>query len=665
MNLNLFENHFSLITDLDRYCASFGCRMCGKQWKSFWLLKRHEKTCTNATKRMYIGGSYQPEPTVFELLADEGITVDEEKQFYPYRITYDFESYFCKEDLPKSSDKLTWEAKHIPLSVSVCSNVPGYQEPQCFVTEGDPQELVSKMVDYMHQIQTTAEAHLHEEHSGYYNALLELLEQKQELESNKEDTDMIDETIEEPEKKEKKSHPLAMLKFKYEQWMTEMSVIGFNSAKYDINMVKPYLVKVLMEKELINFVVKKSNAFMCLQTERLKFVDIRNYLAPGFDYATYLKAYKCTVLKGYFPYEWMNNLEKLKWTSLPSHQDFFSTLKNSNISNEEYTYCQQIWKDEEMTTMQDYLIWYNNRDVVPFLEAVEKQFMFYCQLGVDMFKDGISVPGLTLKYLFKTTEANFALYDSDLHELVHNNMVGGPSIIFHRYHEAGLTQLRSDIYKENSKTCEAIVGYDANALYLWCLMQAMPVGTYVRRRAEDQFKPHQAEVWGKMATEWMEWEANQIGNPIRHKYNSKEKCIGKRQLPVDGWCAKTNTVYQFHGCYWHGHECMASKGIITNEKNGKSMEHLRLDTQKNSKYIQQCGYNVKEIWECEWKEMKRNDNSLRQFLRKFCKPLDFKKTMTQKTILEAVKTNALFGMVECDIRVPDHLKRYFAECKSQ
>ena len=44
------------------------------------------------------------------------------------------------------------------------------------------------MVDYMHQIQTTAESYLHEEHSDYYNALLELLQQKQQLEANKEDT---------------------------------------------------------------------------------------------------------------------------------------------------------------------------------------------------------------------------------------------------------------------------------------------------------------------------------------------------------------------------------------------------------------------------------------------------------------------------------------------
>ena len=176
MNLNLYGNHFSLITNLDHYCQTSECRVCGKLWKTVWQMSYHERTCDQVTKKKFVGGSYQPEPTVFELLADEGIIIPEEDRYYPYRITYDFESYFLKDDLPASSEKLTWEAKHIPLSVSVCSNVPAYQEPQCFVTKGNPQELVSKMVDYMHQIQTRAEVHLHEEHSDYYNALLELLQ---------------------------------------------------------------------------------------------------------------------------------------------------------------------------------------------------------------------------------------------------------------------------------------------------------------------------------------------------------------------------------------------------------------------------------------------------------------------------------------------------------
>ena len=94
MNLNVYEDHFSLITNLDRYCQSFECPCCHKLWKQLFRLNHHLKICTQVTKRKFIGGSYQNEPTVFELLADEGIMVPREHQFYPYRITYDFECYF-------------------------------------------------------------------------------------------------------------------------------------------------------------------------------------------------------------------------------------------------------------------------------------------------------------------------------------------------------------------------------------------------------------------------------------------------------------------------------------------------------------------------------------------------------------------------------------------
>ena len=38
--------------------------------------------------------------------------------------------------------------------------------------------------------------------------------------------------------------------------------------------------------------------------------------------------------------------------------------------------------------------------MVPFLQAIDRQFAFYQLRGIDMFKQGISVPGLTLLYLF-------------------------------------------------------------------------------------------------------------------------------------------------------------------------------------------------------------------------------------------------------------------------
>jgi hypothetical protein len=46
---------------------------------------------------------------------------------------------------------------------------------------------------------------------------------------------------------------------------------------------------------------------------------------------------------------------------------------------------------------------------------------------------------------------------------------------------------------------------------------------------------------------------------------------------------------------------------------------------------------------------------------KLRRPLDKLKTMTTRSIVNAVKNDTLFGWVECDIHVPEHLKDKFSE----
>ena len=62
-------------------------------------------------------------------------------------------------------------------------------------------------------------------------------------------------------------------------------------------------------------------------------------------------------------------------------------------------------------------------------------------------------------------------------------MVGGPSIVFCRYAEAGISKIRSHISSDSeagaklrAKTCRAVLGFDANSLYLFCSGQEMPCG---------------------------------------------------------------------------------------------------------------------------------------------------------------------------------------------
>ena len=98
--------------------------------------------------------------------------------------------------------------------------------------------------------------------------------------------------------------------------------------------------------------------------------------------------------KGHFLYEYIDDLQKLEEHSLPPQAALFSRLKNEGISDTDYALCQEAWRSDRMTTVRDFLVFDNNRDVVPFIEAVDQQFAFYQQQNIDMFKDGISVPGL-------------------------------------------------------------------------------------------------------------------------------------------------------------------------------------------------------------------------------------------------------------------------------
>lgn len=93
-----------------------------------------------------------------------------------------------------------------------------------------------------------------------------------------------------------------------------------------------------------------------------------------------------------------------------------------------------------MKKFSDWLEYYNNLDVIPFLEALEKMRDFYTQYEIDIFKDALSLPGVSMKYVIRTSESEL-LYAPNLedYQMLKDSVTGGPSIVFTRYHEAGVT----------------------------------------------------------------------------------------------------------------------------------------------------------------------------------------------------------------------------------
>ena len=321
--LNLYQNHFSYIKDLKKYAKSYSCSRCGKHWKHVGMLNRHERTCEAKVTYQFPGGAYKTPPTIFQLLEDEGLTIPDHLKFFPYRATFDFECMFKPETDLNNTEKLTWNSKHIPLSVSVCSNVPEYDQPKCFVSDGDSKHLVKEMIDYLVEISQKSSDLMKQEFSFLFEAIdqkLEEIKQKSEqqsgesgtnvsvqedsndegedlMETDDEEEDIESETEEDraflddeveseqgasfyraldrerenqsddeeyvddkpeanhPEPQKKKVHPLKKLRERFEEYLEELPLLGFNSGKYDLNAVKEFLFPVLVQNEEVQFTI--------------------------------------------------------------------------------------------------------------------------------------------------------------------------------------------------------------------------------------------------------------------------------------------------------------------------------------------------------------------------------------------------------------------------
>ena len=415
MQLLLHEHHFCYIHDIDQATQSYGCSKCSKLFSSLDDYNRHERICNGPkTKFNYPGGVYHPPQSALEVLKEEGIDIEQILRdngvdiaaifVYPFRATYDFEAYL--EPMERVSKRTKYVAKHIPMSVSVCSNVPGFEDPCCFISNSDPQDLINRMGDYLEDISEKSYELLLKDFEAVFN----------EIENTSDDKERHKEIL--------------------EKYLKQMPVVSFNGGCYDINLAKPYMIKRFILNEKESYVIKKGNEFISISTPALIFLDITKFIAPGYSYSKYLSAFKIKENKGHFCYEYITSLDKLQETNFPPKKAFHSQLKNEHISDKDYQYCLNVWKENNMKTLRDFLVWYNNKDVGPFIKALAVQSkVFEKSFNLDMLKMGKTIPSLTLKYVFNTKpdDVFFSLINEkhkDLHEEMRSQIVGGPSLIF-------------------------------------------------------------------------------------------------------------------------------------------------------------------------------------------------------------------------------------------
>jgi len=117
----------------------------------------------------------------------------------------------------------------------------------------------------------------------------------------------------------------------------------------------------------------------------------------------------------------------------------------------------------------------------------------------------------------------------------------------------------------------------------------IPIGGYIDSRKQS-----------RKTIAWLLLEERRTGKKILHGRKGKE-----RQLPelpnihVDGLCEETRTVFDFNGCYFHGHTCQPFRDLPVACGGGTLTERYE-QTMSCLERIAQAGYQIEVKWECEF-----------------------------------------------------------------
>ena len=232
-------------------------------------------------------------------------------QSYPHAILYDFEAYGDKNQRKEPTGMLTIENTHVPLFVSTGDTLE--REPT-HICERDPADLVHK---FMEELERRGKNIRTKVRSVFIPEDMLMLTKAQ--------------------------------RSKIEEWCNQVPVLGFNSGRYDLNLIREHFAERLSDTTGKVRVAKNGNKIMFILTKNFRFLDIMNYLGPGTSYEKWVKAHECEIVKSWFPYEWFDTPEKLDFRRLPKYEDWYSKLKGGYVlTRDEWDGFQRLFKEKGM-----------------------------------------------------------------------------------------------------------------------------------------------------------------------------------------------------------------------------------------------------------------------------------------------------------------------------
>ena len=321
---------------------SFRCPNCDTFLNRTFNLERHLTTCSARVKNVYPKNVYQTQGTLFDKLDSFGIEYTNEQTIIMNLALFNSESICVQEESFKDTDTTKWIGKHIPISVSISSNL--VKEPN-FLCNSDPHHLVTSFIAALENLALQSKAIMKKLFSYIettikikLSSILEKLTQRHNRREQADFDDCDDETCTSTQFLQIRKKQLIDLQEHLERYCNVLPVFGFNSANYGLNLIKSYLLPILVnERNIEPTVIKKAKQFISFKFGDIQLLDIMNFLGGETSLDSFLKAYKTSQTKGFFPYEWFDHPDKMQNRELPPYDASYSKLRSFNPLETEYT----------------------------------------------------------------------------------------------------------------------------------------------------------------------------------------------------------------------------------------------------------------------------------------------------------------------------------------
>nr|XP_018905008.1 PREDICTED: uncharacterized protein LOC109035731 [Bemisia tabaci] len=307
-------------------------------------------------------------------------------------------------------------------------------------------------------------------------------------------------------------------------------IIGVAHVPCNLKMARPKIVLVCIHNliydshPVLKGLAKKQRKINVIPTTEEKFLSINVYFENGFQYK-FIDSFKflqssleklasmlededlihvkkhlpknlLPYVKGkqYFPYEWLDSLDKYDISEFPKREHFYSCLKSQTITEEQYNYAFEFYKAAGCRNIGEFSDIYNLLDTLLLSDLFENfRYKLHKEFRLDV-ANYLSLPHFSYDAMLYVSQIKIELM-TDINQInfVSHGIRGGVANCIKKFSEAKNKYLGDDVDPADSTF---IALFDAVSLYSWSLQEPVPTGNFkfLTQKEIDDFDIEQTEI---------------------------------------------------------------------------------------------------------------------------------------------------------------------------